>query len=479
MGGKNKTPRPLPAVVSEDANATDERAVLDPLSGFEFEELMRDVFRQMGYENVVVAERTADKGKDIVMCETLDDGREIGIVVECKHTAIVGRPVVQKLHSAVTTHRYDGGKKGMVVTSGRFTRPAEEYAEEVNRTGDIDIELIDGEDLREIGDEIGLDLYSGRIEVVCERTLPAPDRASVSSVLAEQFEDVENFSFSGEGVSEPEVSVELQPVLKASAEVNATFETSVGVIHRVNESETFVLDCEKGGTELLDGEARRMVDEKIGNADELDEEELRERFDEVERKHFGKTRSHYQDWVKERLRRKHTTTVRYTGDNNVTYTKECVPGESDVRVSEMEPVYVTKVETTTRAGEYSYPYVFLSAYPETAELEDGVHRCVHCGEREGKYTFCDNCGSISCGSHTKTERLEGEPVCTGCAVTERFFLRKKYFYDEENLEEFRKRYREMPFHRKALENKPLVAATVVLFLVTLGYVALNPSVVGL
>jgi len=26
--------------------------------------------------------------------------------------------------------------------------------------------------------------------------------------------------------------------------------------------------------------------------------------------------------------------------------------------------------------------------------------------------------------------LEGEPVCTGCAVTERFALKMKYFYDE-------------------------------------------------
>jgi len=465
--------------VSEDTS--DEREILDPLSGFEFEELMRDVFRQMGYENVVVAQKTADKGKDIVMREPsdLDDGLGRVVVVECKHTSKVSRPVVQKLHSAVTTHAHDGGKKGMVVTSGRFTRPAEEYAEEVNRTGDIEIELIDGEDLREMGDEVGLDLYSGRIEVVCDSTLPAPDRAGVSSVVAEQFEDVENFSLGDAEVDGRGVTVELQPVLKTSAEVDAVFETSVGVIHRVNESETFVLDCEKGSTEILGGEARRMVDGSIRKAAELDEDELGEEFEEVERKHFGKTRSYYQDWVKERLRRKHTTTVRYTGDNNVTYTKECAPSESDVRVREMEPVYVPKFETTTRAGEYRYPYVFLSAHPETAELEDGIHRCVHCGDEDGTFTFCDNCGSISCGSHTKTERLEDEPVCTGCAVTERFFLRKKYFYDEENMEEFRRRYDEMPLRRKALENKPLVAATVVLLVLGFGYLVSNPSVLGL
>jgi restriction endonuclease Mrr len=57
------------------------------------------------------------------------DGTRRGIVVECKHTDAVGRPVVQKLHSAVATFEFDGHKRGMVATTGRFTGPAEEYAE--------------------------------------------------------------------------------------------------------------------------------------------------------------------------------------------------------------------------------------------------------------------------------------------------------------------------------------------------------------
>ena len=40
-------------------------AVLDDLSGFEFEDLMEDVFRNLGYENVRQAERTADEGRDV------------------------------------------------------------------------------------------------------------------------------------------------------------------------------------------------------------------------------------------------------------------------------------------------------------------------------------------------------------------------------------------------------------------------------
>ena len=175
--------------------------LLDDLSGFQFEDLMEDVFRKLGYENVRQAVRTADEGRDILMEEVVD-GRRRAIVVECKHTETVGRPVVQKLHSAIATFEFDGPKRGMVVTTGRFTSPAREYADRLQENGDpYPIELIDGTDLREIGEGIGLDLYNGLIEVPCDETLrpvePGAagllqhfDLANVGSVAAVLTEDL-------------------------------------------------------------------------------------------------------------------------------------------------------------------------------------------------------------------------------------------------------------------------------------------------
>ena len=108
-------------------------AVLDDLSGFEFEDVVEDVFRNLGYENVRQAERTADEGRDVIMEEVVDGTRR-AIIVECKHTDTVGRPVVQKLHSAIATFDFEGPKHGMVVTTGRFTNPAQEYATRLQRT---------------------------------------------------------------------------------------------------------------------------------------------------------------------------------------------------------------------------------------------------------------------------------------------------------------------------------------------------------
>ncbi|RDZ49836.1 restriction endonuclease, partial [Haloferax sp. Atlit-4N] len=45
--------------------------LLDDFSGFEFEDLMEDVFRNLGYENVHQARKTADEGRDILMEEVV------------------------------------------------------------------------------------------------------------------------------------------------------------------------------------------------------------------------------------------------------------------------------------------------------------------------------------------------------------------------------------------------------------------------
>ncbi|MCF2166639.1 restriction endonuclease, partial [Halobacterium salinarum] len=95
------------------------------------------------------------------------------------------------------------------------------------------IELLDGEDLREIADEIGLDLYNGRIEILCDETLrPYDPAADVDAAVAEAFRDIENIEAAD--LAEPHSAVTFRPVVAVTADTNAVFETSVGVIHRIN-----------------------------------------------------------------------------------------------------------------------------------------------------------------------------------------------------------------------------------------------------
>ncbi|WP_053948152.1 restriction endonuclease [Halolamina sediminis] len=447
--------------------------VLDELSGFEFEDVIEDVFRNLGYENVRQAERTADEGRDILM-EEIVDGQRRGIVVECKHTGTVGRPVVQKLHSAIATFEFDGPKRGMVVTTGRFTNPAIEYAERLHRNDDpYPIELIDGADLREIADEIGLDLYNGRIEILCDETLRAYDPAtSVTAPVEEAFQDIENIDSSE--LPTPYSEVTFRPVVAVTADTNAVFETSVGVIHRVNDRSRFVVHADRGQPRTTSEDVSNLVLENLHTTVDLDTDQFESVFDRVEERRYGQTQTEYKEWAVERLQDHHTTTVSYTGDNNVTYTKTCEPNRSDISVQSIEPVYVPQVRHTTDLQSYSYPYEYFAAGPSRVTRDDGIHQCVHCDTAGSKntYTYCGNCGSINCDSHVKTERLEETPVCTGCAVTERFAFKTKYFYDETNRDAFREQYEAMPFYEKAMENTPLaVGAVVFVVIVLLGFFA--------
>jgi restriction endonuclease Mrr len=207
---------------------------------------------------------------------------------------------------------------------------------------------------------------------------------------------------------------------------------------------------------------------------DLDADQFDGVFDAVEERRFGQTQTEYKEWAVERLQDHHTTTVSYTGDNNVTYNKTCEPNRSDISVESIDPVYLPLVRHTTDLQAYSYPYEYFAAGPSRVTSEDEIHQCVHCDTAgtDNTYTYCANCGSINCDSHIKTERLEETPVCTGCAVTERFAFKTKYFYDEANRDAFREEYETMPFYEKAKENTWLVVSAVVFaVLVLLGVLA--------
>ncbi|THE63896.1 restriction endonuclease [Salinadaptatus halalkaliphilus] len=436
-------------------------ALLDELSGYEFEDLMEDVFRKLGYENVRQSARTADEGRDILMEEVID-GQRRAVVVECKHTDTVGRPVVQKLHSAIRTYDYDGPRRGLVATTGRFTEPARKYAADLGTREDGGIELLSGTDLREIGEEIGMDLYNGRIEILCEEALePTHPTADRDAPVYEAVRDVANLEPAT--IPTPETSVTLEPLVTISGRTSATFETSVGVVHSLDETTDLVIHADRETPRVASGDVRSLVANPTAPRIDLDARDLEATFDAVERKRFDQTETEYKEWAIDKLRAIHTTTVHYTGDNNVDYEKTCTPNRSDVRVQSIDPVYAPHVRSNLSLGAYDYRYAYYAAGPSRTTTTDAFHRCVHCERAgaDGSYTYCDNCGSINCPDHVRTERLEGEPVCTGCAVTERFALQTKYFYDESNLEAFRDEYAEMAIHEKAMENVALAVASAI------------------
>ena len=104
----------------------------------DFECLVERVFSAMGYKTRLTPARK-DGGRDII---AIDDraGRSGRILIECKrYSGSVGVAHARQLHGVVTTEQ---ATKGIIVSTGAFTRGAEDYCRQHDR-----LELIPGKSL--------------------------------------------------------------------------------------------------------------------------------------------------------------------------------------------------------------------------------------------------------------------------------------------------------------------------------------------
>lgn len=120
----------------EQAAQNPSAEVLDGMNWQEFELLVGEAFRQRGYAVAETGGGGADGGIDLVMTK----GSE-RFFVQCKQWRAyrVSVNVVRELYGVMAAK---GAAGGFVITSGRFTEDAAEFARGRN------IELIDGEKLR-------------------------------------------------------------------------------------------------------------------------------------------------------------------------------------------------------------------------------------------------------------------------------------------------------------------------------------------
>ena len=103
-------------------------------SGFDFENFVADLFRNLGYTDVVVTKGSGDFGADVT---GFIGGKKVAI--QCKfYTGSVGIAAVQEVLSGL---HYYNANTGIVVTNSYFTPAAIEMAQKAN------IKLVDGKEL--------------------------------------------------------------------------------------------------------------------------------------------------------------------------------------------------------------------------------------------------------------------------------------------------------------------------------------------
>ncbi|KAA0766377.1 restriction endonuclease [Bacillus sp. SH5-2] len=135
IGAITKGPEVTPEEIRTERirqNAT--RKNLEVMDPREFEYFVADFFRTLGY-TVQVTSGSNDGGKDIILYK----GQEMKFVEVKRYTKnSIGRPFIQKLHSAIVDAEAVGG---YFVTLSNFNKNARQYAADKN------IELIDGDKL--------------------------------------------------------------------------------------------------------------------------------------------------------------------------------------------------------------------------------------------------------------------------------------------------------------------------------------------
>lgn len=118
------------------------------VSGSEFEAIVADLFRAIGYHEVERIGGSGDLGVDLTGVDR--DGQRV--IVQCKRYGIgqkIGSPAIQSLMGTVVNH---GADRGIFVTTSTFTAPALQVA----KSGRVTIDLIDGDALTRLARQAGM-----------------------------------------------------------------------------------------------------------------------------------------------------------------------------------------------------------------------------------------------------------------------------------------------------------------------------------
>ena len=117
-----------------------------------FEKLCKRLLTEIGIHDIVITGGSGDQGIDGVGLVKLNDVVSLNIVFQCKrYKETVSPHYVRDFRGAMQGR----GEKGLMISTGRFTKEAKN---EANRDGVTPIELIDGERLVELFEkhELGL-----------------------------------------------------------------------------------------------------------------------------------------------------------------------------------------------------------------------------------------------------------------------------------------------------------------------------------
>jgi restriction system protein len=417
----------------------EEIVYLDAIDGYEFEKLCAQIFRKLGWGEVEDVQDVWDEGRDLLIRTPKGEL----IVVECKHQPqnTIGRPVVQKLHSAVISSK---AQKGILITSGNFSQAAIDYAKKISTQ--TEIELIDRLKLMDLANRAG-------VKIRTSRNSPFDLFTYGLSYAVEQL-DEKMSSLYGRFISHPHpakqilrtlpLSLELKPLVLIRYNIHVEFVTTVGVIHSIHrDNEVLFIDASNGHP--LDTQTAAF----------LLKSNLRPFYKEptipckVTRGDFKYTALTIKDIAKRYIIQRHTTRVVYRGRNNRTYVKICEPGERNIYIRDVKPILIPVWSLMLRAINQQYHCSLIENETEILVTSAEMFKCTVCGKDiSSQALLCNSCGKVT---HTPRLILShgfrckkcGKTICRSCAYWTRRLVFFKKILCETCASEFGDKKRKM------------------------------------
>jgi len=366
------------------------------MSGFDFEEAVETLLDRLGYD-AGRTEATGDSGRDVI-AERADDC----LVIECKCTqSSVGRPVVQKLHSAAISYRE--GARGLVVCTGGFSRQARDYA-----SGLDDIELWDWSRLKRIGSEH--EIYFEDAAEGPTAIFKPPEISSErlrDQLLGDLVRTVRSTPrATADAIDLEVVDREFVGGLLVDYSVRETFGTrTYPNLHRVSEAgrRLFVPDSE-ARLPPTEREIWQQADFSARSPEQVGERPARA--------HFGFDADSMVRELRREIAARNSTVVHYTGDNNQTYAHRCEVEPEDVSA---RPRRVLLDRRTLRLSAGPTDYSLECAVPGEAGpavvRSEGISAADFRSIRSGTDAYlCNDCGAVEL-------RRRGAEACARCDRT--------------------------------------------------------------
>lgn len=358
----------------------------------------------------------ADAGRDLVI-----DGPEGRIIVECKHYNVgsIGRPIVQKLHSAVITN---GGNKGIIVTTGKYTKSAIEYAGSLR---DIKIDLYETSHLMDLAEKANIRLItkkgSGDILAFPVLEMSETRKRIVKSI------NYKSYPASVDALLKitPE-KVELVPYYVIRASIRRDFTNTVGqLIHDIDSPNLFFIFNAITGKPIDAKYTDFLNTRKLPRLKEIQLPDC-----DVSSPLFGMGATGIKTHVEDHIISQYSRVVDYTAGNNSTYTKKCIPSRRDITIKDTKQVRLPKYYLTLGFLSKNYSSLLIQNDIDIMLTCIPIRKCSICEKDvKNKALLCNSCGAIAhlpsfFRSHSHICKKCKRTICKNCT----FWSRKMLFF---------------------------------------------------